>query len=686
MTTVVYNGVVLRDCETLSFEQDVQYDPSNTDVLFSRFKIRVASTMVARINDAGIDSFGIDTANGTTVIQRAHDIQGKLSESRGDFWMLVDNCVQDEKQGTEFEPSLDQPLLIACGRAWDEDIVVGSDENGNPIKYIERTPLTMFPHPFSSNSSTPAYGSIAFNKSNVLDCENGPKPRKVSVQKIIGGRALRVEFEIEICRNICSADFDDINPALLGSQIDQTPNILSNRWSLEESKDANWITTRSINGTLRVANRDYWPHAMRLLCVPNLMAGYKRVRQSFVSDPTDLVLKYRIEDQQAHAAPPYPAISWSGHHAETASGPNAMIKGGEFHIRLRGVPGVDKQQLIGAAGKIAVNRLRGLVANKDANGKRTYKTLLKNASIIDILNEPVIEMRVQVQYVDASFKALALRVTKMGRPIGTLEEPDPDDPYLIDGYSPQSFPVPIPYGSPTPAGIFSCYLQKPCSIWHDMPNGIPVGDGDQVPTPIDKENTTSEKPEYPKQQSIEPHVLPPDSDETPTEDNDLYDFPYSFIELQNRYLIDNGWISMPVATTDPDAKTATLIKMHGRTASRVLTLTVTRDGKPPVIPSMVEDQVDHNGHREVLARMEVIAKAPKLMANGESRQHEVFVEYVYLMEKAPGPTDKLRGGSSPLDLFSPDSNLLDLGEIVDQNGHYQWESGITQTYPAAPGS
>ncbi|GAA4455371.1 hypothetical protein [Novipirellula rosea] len=699
MTTIVYNGVELRDCETLAFDQVVEYDESKTDVLYSRFRIRVASTLVAlrerttsEIADGTNRQFGIETVQGQTVVQRAHDIHARLSESRKDFWMLVDNCVTDEKKPVGAGASvLDQPLLIATGKAWDEEIVtdtIGNVGGYTEHKRIERTELFMVPHPFSENSDTNAYGpgDGLISKSNVLDCDNGPKPLSVKVNKIIGGRSLRVEFEIEVCRPICNPSFADSEPIVFGGEITSSGNqVLSNRWSIEESKDDNWITTRSLQGTLRVAHSSVWPHAMRWLCMPALMKGYKRIRQSYVDDATNLVLKYRIDDQQAHAAPPYPAIKWSGHHAETATGSGGVLQGGEFAIRLTGPPGVDKQQLIAAAGKVAVNRIRGLGRRYADGGDKAYDLTLRNASIVDVLHEPTIEMRVQVSYVSSKFKFLALRVKEMGRPLNTLDGHeygyDPElDPYLIAGYNPRVWPVPLAYDSETPAGLFNCYLQHPCSVWHDMPGGL--APADEIDTPERKEKKESGQPDnpYPADQYTEQEV--PEDDTYLSEDTEIYDYPYTFIELQNRYRINNGWAQIPIANTDPNAtKTAELIKLHGRTAARVLTMTATRDGKPPMLPSMNEDQVDQNGCREVLDRIDIVAKAPQLMADGTGRRFEMMSEYVYLMERAPRPNEKLRGASSPLDLFSPDSNSLDLSEIVDTGGHLVWENGVTTTYP-----
>jgi hypothetical protein len=90
-TTVIYNGVTLRDCETQSFEQSVQFDESGTDVISSRFTIRVASTLVA-IHTA--PQFGIDTPAGLSAVERMTDINSRLWEPRKDFWLLVDGGVQ----------------------------------------------------------------------------------------------------------------------------------------------------------------------------------------------------------------------------------------------------------------------------------------------------------------------------------------------------------------------------------------------------------------------------------------------------------------------------------------------------------------------------------------------------------------------------------------------------------------
>jgi hypothetical protein len=700
MTTLIYNDVILRDCETLSFEQSVQYDESHTDALFSRFKIRVASTVVALRYPSNSRQFGIDVPRGETSVQRMHEVQSRLSQPRKDFWFIVESCVSDERATN---PTVrNQPLLIASGQAFDETIT--SYTPGSP-QVVTRTARMLRPDPrlpVNADLSTYQYTALnaEFEAANVLDCENGPKPQAVNVRKIIGGRSLRVDFEIEVCRRLCDPDFVDSKPIVLGGLADGTanPNVLSNRWHLDESKDENWATTRTMQGTLVVANRDAWPHAMRYLCIPGLLRGYQRIRQSFASDAAGLTLKYRIEDRQAHAAPPYPAIKWSGHHAESQSNHMGLTQGFSIHISLTGPPGCDKIALIGAAGKVACDRISGLKIDLNDPVLKDHAVILRDAVVMDAIDQPTIELRLQGNYQEFDYKAFGLRIKQMGKPLTGLDpagQDSGDDPYIIDGYKPDVWPVPLAYDSKTPAGVFNCYLQSPCSVWHGMPGGWnpssePVPPEDN-PVPEDKEGGDPYQGEgsnqgltlYDVTSSYEPPFLPEDHSDY-RDDTELYEFPYSFVEVTQRYRINRGWVAMPLATTDESlAKTSSLIQLHAPSAVRVLTMTASRNGKPPMMPSLKEELIDHNGYREVLDDIEVASKAPDLMANGRSRIFHVEVILRYLMEHAPKLTDKLRGASSPLDVFSPDSHLLDLSELSDDTGHIQFESGVTTTFPVA---
>jgi len=621
-TTLWYNGVVMRDCETQSFEQSVQFDESGTDVLFSRFRIRVASTLTA-VHYSGTP-FGIDTQSGLTAVQRMQDIQARLWSPRQDFWFTVDGSVPDEKLG-------------------------GTPQNAALLTATGQTSGAMLIHP-----GFPDLGSIG--RSTVVDPDNGPKPKNVSIQQIFGGRAMRVSFDIEVCRRLCLSNYD-LPPIEFGPVVGNA-NVLSNRWMLEESKGETWVTTRAFSGTLRVVNASFWPHLMRFLVIPPLLNGYRRMRQSFTDDPTGLVLKYRVEDQQAEAAPPWPAVDWKAHHAETASGPNGSILSGEISVRLTGPPGVDKVQLIASAGKVAVDRISGLAPTWEGPNRISHSTIIKSASIVNILNEPTIELRVQAQYTDFDEgRALAMRVEQMGEPLTTLTG---TDPYEIEGYDPRKWPVPLPFDSPTPAGTFACYLQNPCSIWHGFPGGTLPGSNPPAIRPPERPSG------YPDQSEIETYPTPLPDDQTylrpytPSDPkNDIYNFPYSFIDLQQKYRTATGWVQLPYAGTDAD-KDALLVKLHGRITRRVLVMEASRDGRMPTVPQLVEDSIDVNGTREVLEYFDFDIKAPELLADGAGRRYAVRAEYSYLLEKGLSNYAKVRGAVSQLDKLLPSANWLDL--------------------------
>ena len=686
-TAVIYNGVIMRDVELKGFSQVVEYDESGTDVVYSRFRIRVASTMTAI--HPSLVPFGVATPLGSTAIQRARDIQGRLSEPRQDFYFIVDNSVANEKTGAN---PIDDVLLIATGQP--EGL--------------------MLYHPISDQ-----YGSVdTVARSSVLDVANGPRPLEAKVDEIIGGRTVRVEFEIEVCRSICSPDFNDIFPYNAGGSIQPDNRILNNRWSIEESKDENWATTRTISGTLRVKHHSFFPHAMRFLVVPPLLLGYQRVRQSFQDDETGLVLKYQIEDKQREAAPPWPAVEWKGHHAESGSGANGSILTGEVSVRLTGPPGVDKISLIGAAGKVAVDRIRGLAIPWDETGRSNNKTQIINCSVVNSLDEPTIELRVQARYTaEDQARQLALRLSEMGKPmsmssrgttilqwnwdsdnwdviqgcpVGSVSDQpanipvpevnNPGDKPIVrrffncvdptDQYNSKRWPVPLLYDSPSPAGAFSCYLQSPCSVWHGHPGGAAFTE------PVFRPSI--QPADYPDQSTVyrSPETLSDDQTYLPTADSldvaNIYDFPYTIVDLSNRFETDNGWVQLPYANDDENGNVnCLLVKLHARVAKRILTMTASRSGRPPIIPSLAEEITDRNGVREVLATFNVTTKAPELLADGAGREFSVLAEYVYLLERGIRTNDKIFGVSSPLDRLEPMKNDIDLLTYQDTGGTLQ---------------
>ena len=681
-TTLIYNGIALRDCETKVFEQKVQYDPSGTDVIYSRFKIRVSSTLVSyeyaqnREHLSTIRPDEVPTVGGS-VPERIRRVHTMLSEKGQLFYFYIPNATSN---GAHLEPGwknrTEDLMLIAIG-------------NNRPDSGVP--PLLVPIHPDLPDGDK-------INAKDIADTENGPKPTHVSVDQIFGSRAMRVTFEIVVCRQLCdqflfdeegeltdetdpypltepnidavpdNPETPNVDESEAGRKITPTTQILSNRWYVTESKDANWVTTRVLQGTLRVTDKSVLPHMMRYLVMPPLLRGYQRVSQTFANDPTDLVLKYRIEDRERHQAPPDPAINWSGHFVETGS-KHGVYQTAEMQLRLIGPPGVDKQDLIGAAGRVINARMNGL--HKDpANPTTDHKVQLLNAAVVEVIGEPVIEFRIQVRYAGADKNYLTLRLKRIGEPLNKSGE---DPPNSIDGYYPDQWPSPLPYDSETPSGILSCYLQRPCSRWH----GIVSWEEDKVkPYEGYDENDKVLRPGY---HSRSEHKLDRDVRNLtntsnlpfPREDKDIVSidqfagFPYTHIAIRSEYKTDTGRVQLPYAKSDPSASepTAALIKLHSGACKRIFRMEASRTGALPKVPEPAEEITDVNGISEAMESWSISADAPKIGADWVSREYRIFCEYVYLLSRPPNASEKLRMAISPIDATPGEDRLIDASEL-----------------------
>ncbi|MCC9644988.1 hypothetical protein LOC71_22150 [Rhodopirellula sp. JC740] len=733
MTTLVYNNVVLKDCETLRFEQDLQYDESKTDLLFSRFKIRVASTLVGvrYPNDGG---FGIQTPIGSTVTQRLHDIQSRLSQPRKDFWFLTESNPVTEN-GSAY--SIDQPLIIATGEPYSYEFEESSFGGRSRVD-AERTVRELQPNPLDfshvSDYSTQRYGpfNTPFPADQVVDLNNGPKPLDINCIAILGGRSIRVEFEIEVCRHFCDPsrvgdpypptepwieprdddeDTDDENEAEDGFRIPPSKNILSNRWSLTESKDAAWVTTKTLQGTLRVATKETLPQYQRYLVIPPCLDGYQRIEQTFADDISGLVLKYRITDRERHAAPPAPAIDWNGSYTESSTkmGVNQIA---HLDVTLTGPPSVDKQDLIGAAGRVLNSRMRGL--QKDpADQDPDYSVKLLDSAVIESLDQPTITLRVTVQYVGQDPTYFNLRLKQIGKPLNTDGD---EDPLSIDGYYPERWPSPLPYDSETPAGLFSCYLQDPCSVWHspamriegeELPN--PGGEYDDrvltdesgsptYPTPTEEDDVPRPGSVSRSQNKLDRDIryvssdqLFPDQDQKIISPEQFQGAPYTHWRLRSEYVTTTGRAVLPLAAVrdqqyaeQPFSEpTVSIVKLHESVCKRLFWIEATRVGKPPQFPQPKDTMIGPNGETETLLDWKLGLANPVIGPDGVSREYTVAAEYCYALDRPLANTESFRIPISPIDFTPDDPRTID-GADLFRDDLVEWRFNVTPSPPPTP--
>ena len=641
-TALIYNGVILNDCETQSYHQEVIQDESQSDVMFLKYSVSVVSTVVGFL-DENQQTNGIQiqvpisqssrVVRGSVAEQMAAAHQ-KLSEKGKDFWFIIRDAPSDLVN----TPA--NVLLIACG-----------DTDSNLTNPLDPSDLTL--------------GSI--RRSEIADVNNGPNPTAVDIRQIYGGRTMRVAFSIEIFRKVCdpagvAPDVPTV-PGVTNAErnqklIDSGSTVLSNRWSITESKDANWKTTRTLDGTLRVANLNVIALTRRYLVVPPLLRGYQRANQRFLVDQSGLTLKYTIEDKQRHEAPPRPAIDWRGTYVEAAAKIGA-IQHSEIDLTLVGPDGVDKQRLIGAAGQVVAQRMRGVQRKPDDDA---YSGILDGASIISVIGEPIIQMRVRFKRTKSqNSDKLGIRVRDMGKPLaGEREIPDAEDEegtkqrenetaFAIAGYDHEVWPVPHYQDHPGNEliGVFTTYNQHPCSPYHNVI-------GAQTPT----DSIVSSRPdvddsETKTDQDIRVYETSKELtfDESAVSRDYQQNNPFTFVDITSEYITDYGVAHMPYAKADiSNGDTTAIIPLHSGICQRVLRMEATRVGKPPVLPKSLDEFTDINGIREVRMDLRYGLKAPEFVFDELTQEYTAMVEYRYALSRPPTDTEKLRMATSPFDM------------------------------------
>lgn len=637
-TTLIYNGVILRNCETLTFDQSIEYDQSGTDVLFSRFRIRVASHVVALTSwltsQHSIAAGMVDRDAGGGAPEQLRNIRERLSVARRPFYYFIDNAPARSSL-VNFSGELDKDVLL---------VAAGSESGANfQLQPLKPLPTTVVP------------------ASQVIDCNNGPKPQHVNIERIFGGRLFRVTFEIEVCRRICSVDdfTNALPPGVSAGELLASNKILSNRWSLQETRGEDWRMNRVLSGQLRVASKEVPPSLMRYFCVPTQPRTMRRLQQQFTTDVTGLNLNYSITDQEEHEAPPAPAIAWSGHFVESGTGANAAKQHSEISIKLTGPPGVNKQDLIGAAGHVVKSRIPGIAVAPGSDAKN--RPIIQNTSVMEVIGQPTIQLRVRVESTALKTK-LAARIEQIGQPMD------------IPGYHPQIWPTPAPYKSESIAGQWACYLQNPCSVWHSVPRpgftlSPPAFEGTESET--DQESYTP--PDDSTVEFYQDNEAYPD-DETVIDPVQFSEEPYTFIEIESEYTNAPGYIALPFAdgSVSEGQPTVEIVRLHSGSCFRCFTMRATRRDKMPEIPTPKNTLTDPNGISEFLQHSQIKTVAPEIASDGISRKNRVVAEYVYLLSRPPTLSEKIRLAISPIDTIANEDRVV-TGDELFTNSRIDWQ-------------
>jgi hypothetical protein len=696
-THVFYNGVELRDCETETFSQSTVYDETGNR-MFSKFRIRVSSTVFGFMSGENPTGYGDLTSHPATVetaragihssdlessVDRMQTIHRLLSMPRGDFWYALHDTNWQNGGGAGWY----QVLLAATG----EPV-----KDGETDLYF----TNIFGQDVQIHYNNRDNASLKILRKHCTDANLGPKPIDVQITNIFGGTAFRISFEIEVYRILCYdvldpnvAPYPWIDPDEEGMA--KNKFVLSNTWSSEETRDEQWRITRIVEGTLRVRDGGKWAQAFRSLCMPGLLPGYKRISQRFASDPTNLVLKYRIEDRQAEAAPPVPAIDWKMVHTDSARDEYGQVWR-QLTIELIGPPRINRMALLGAALNVLDARFPG--ASKPANDPVRVKGInpvpfRREALVITQPSDKpsvtiMCNILVTIDTGTGGYGAFATSIVSSAKNIQAV----PATPFA--NYNPDKWPTPRPFDLNRPAGIFATYLQSPCSVWHGIPEVQRINfgtnlehyDGASNNPPLLPATEPSDAWEYWKETDYMEYANPlPIVDAPDLTVTQHRSYPYTLVDIDTRYEVDSGKMVLPLsgprgmsAEGGAPFRHSVAYPVHAGLTFRIVTVNATREGRPPELPDPAQYLVDPNGVvEELVDKSELVLDAPRLSEGNSHRIFSAQMRLKYMLARPLASNERFRCANNPALISSPGHNWIPGAAIFGQN-RIEYHEGLTR--------
>jgi hypothetical protein len=578
VTTLTYNGVTLTNVLTRRFQQDAVYDQSGTDLVYHRFTI-VAQGVIADHTSAVYSSYpNMPSVLPDSTIQH-HAIRSLLLKPRGEFRMEIGG--------------------------------------GNEI--LRASPLT---------GRVPLLSSDTGTASQQYDVNNGPKPKRCEITQIAGSTALRVEFEIEICKVECDAD---------GNATGNTTGILSNRWSCIDTVDQNFYTTRTFTGRLECVG-NFNPHTLRNWVVPRLTIGFRRQSMTFRVSEDARILEYQIADREVAFAPPRPATSWRYTHREVGSDRMGRVRS-SIDIYLAGPRDVDKARLIEIATAVFEARLMNGDIEKNA-------TIIEHIELVDSYgdNENSVNLSATVSRVPAAEgrvgTTFGMIAANLGKPIDKNDLEGVVDDYnsnlSIGGYNDEpifvSGPIPI-------VGAFAAYLQTPCDENHRMIGAAEITSGDE------DEDTGSEP-------DVNAYVVKDIEENLPDKLSEAHRRdPYTVWKVDSKYQTDDHRAALPIAGltagvgVSGGGSSLSVVNLAPPAARRIIRIEAQRVGRQPVLPKPKRSYRFLGGIARRL-RYAVTPQDPRKTADNKYI-FTVIAEIEYALSVVPKDEDKLPIGNNP---------------------------------------
>lgn len=558
---VYYNGITLFRVMTTGWDENVEYDSSGMNMVANKITLSFEGSVLL---------------NGTTVSipSTVNPGESLVSTEYGDCETIgID--VQGVP-GLTFRQRLNMTLrnLSMSGRT----LIVYDD-------VLDQEILS-------------AYSSLTENLTDVqkrnIDIAGGPKPRSVKVLQIVNEYA-RVSFTVEVSKIRClageTADIQELGADPLAGFV------VSNRCWTEESIDANFYTTRTFSGRLRISSPNISVQYYRDLYYPPLEDGFRRESVRFSESEDGLSLSYTVTDKQVRCSAPYPATAFSG------SVSYSVINGSDMRMNMQltmiGRPDAPKDALTARALQAVTNRIQDFTRNQTTGYQEKF-------NVSENLGDPP-SVTVDVAYrlytktsgaigsttaVDELAKMYAGNIQQIGKP---LEFDDFSDGEYIYSYVRTKSPNPNPYGydvyfvaddlnadndgdpdnpderqpgkngrDTNTLGFIKCLATVPCAVLAPIEQSMQEAGGDELEAlAVTKVVQDKEGVDYVVQENgaVEAAI----------------DYPYSFFKSDITYSADFSRFALPKARPVPEQEVSGTLS--GTLTSGTFGATINNDGE-----------------------------------------------------------------------------------------------------------
>lgn len=618
-TQLTYNGISIEHCVTKRFAQEPVFDPSDTDLLYYKFMVRVQGFVHGHTDWQG--GVGITGASGLTQDAASYErsMRYRLAENRQEFEMRMG---------------------------------VSANSAGTVI-------LAAKPVPSGASSRIMAG----------FDLNNGPRCKVIEITHVTGNEIFKIEAEFEVCILECDAE----------GGVPNGTGVLSNRWSCIDEIDQNFFTTRTYEGLLRTFSNQINPNSFRAYVVPPLQPGLRRERMSFSVTEDGLNLRYSIIDREVAFSAPYPATNWVYRYTETLA--NEMVSNGELSITLEGDRNVDKKELVKIAAGMINARLLGFgrpVANAaDDLQAQSFVEFLSFTDESGSSNVNRITANARVMRKHEQVKREQFVGARMGRPI------DADDfNNVVANYDAnlsrdgRAGEIPEIEGPIEMAGAFAAYLQRPCSTKHRISEtgftpGVTGISGDEEAAqggvgPTLSARVVSSEQDLPAEYLSQSHVQA----------------IYTFWKVNTNIRIASGKVALPIARSSRDSlrssddsnrDTVAVIGLHSPIATRVVRLSGERVGKFPQLPE-ARTFKDQNGITHHLMDTNVTPSTVTRTPDGKP-YFRVDAEYHFTMSRPPKLNERVEIGENPWDVLGVQSVNINYAEVVGESPTIRTSTG-----------